>query len=66
MDHQLGPVVTNDRDDLKKLGIASWSEIQARVVVSVVNLIALSIACSMSSSATPCFRADEWISTREL
>ncbi len=37
MNHQLRPVVTNDRDDLKKIGIPSRPEIQPRVVVLVVN-----------------------------
>ena len=29
-------------------------------------LMAFAVACSMSSSATPCLRADGWISTPEL
>ena len=37
MNHQLKPIVANDRDDLKKIGIPSRPEIQPRVVVLVVN-----------------------------
>jgi hypothetical protein len=59
-------VVSNDRDDLKKLGIAGGSEIQARVVLLLVNAhrIVHRVFDVLVSNAM--FRADSWISTEEL
>jgi hypothetical protein len=66
VDHELGAVVAQDRHDLEQIGATGRPEIEAGVVVLVVDSGGCLIACSMSSSAIPCLRADGWISTREL
>jgi hypothetical protein len=66
MDHQLGAIVAHDRDDLEQVGTPGRAEVETGVVVLVVDGKRVTMACSMSSSAIPCLRADEWISTMEL
>jgi hypothetical protein len=45
VDRELRAVVANDRPDLEQIGIASWSEVQARVVFLVVD--AHRVRCGM-------------------
>ncbi|HWI70702.1 MAG TPA: hypothetical protein VNT55_02010 [Baekduia sp.] len=63
---KLGIVVAHDRDDLEQIGAAGRAEVEAGVVFLIVDCERVSLACSMSSSAMPCLRADGWISTVEL
>jgi len=64
VDCQLRTVCPHDGDDLQQLRIMGRPEIEAGVVVLIVE--ACVVACSMSSSEMPCLRADEWISTKQL
>jgi hypothetical protein len=56
--NQLRTVIANEGDDLEEIGVARRTQVQAQVVVDVVDRDGVSVRCSMSAPATPCFRAD--------